>query len=251
MPTDVKRSSCLRCIVIVLIIICIFLSIFSFYAGQKIDLFYKIAVRLGIAPQGGNGKTEYAVICWDNCLSKISYDCDVAFFGDSLTQDSNFNEYFDDVEICNLGYGGDSLLGMQKRVHMVQTVTPEKIFLMGGINSLRDNAIETTFQSYVELLDMLQSTVPNAQIYIQSVLPITTYRESRWLMGSLCKNSTIREFNTMLQSLAEERGLTYINLYDIYALDDKSMNPELTIDGVHICGHYDLWAEAIKEYIYE
>ena len=172
----------------------------------------------------------------------------IFFFGDSITQYSDFGEYFDRYEICNLGCGSDSLQGMITRVPMIASVNPEKVFIMGGINGLRDNNVPLSLQLYSELLDKIIEVCPNAEIFVQSVLPISSNREDNQVQGGICKNQTIRVFNEGLKNLAKEKELTYIDLYPLYELDG-SMNPEYSTDGVHIEGNYKIWAEAIKAYI--
>ena len=99
------------------------------------------------------------------------------------------------------------------------------------------------------MLDKLKEAVPNSKIYVQSILPIATYRENAWQPGGVCKNSTIRTFNEKLKLLAKEKGMEYIDLYSIYELNG-SLNPIYSKDGVHIYRNYNPWAKEIKKYIY-
>lgn len=194
------------------------------HAGYDERLLYKLGVK----------QQEIVIDC----------DADVVFFGDSLTHNGNFQAYFEDKKICNMGIGGDSLNGMIDRIPDIVQYTPEKVFVLGGINGLRDNKVEDSIVVYSELIDRLLVSLPEAEIYIQSVLPISESKESK-----ICHNSTIREFNCELEKLALEKELSFINLYPLYELDGE-LNPKFTDDGLHIYAEsYARWVDAIAEYV--
>lgn len=202
----------------------------------------KVLVKLGIiepVPQ-----TDWAVVGWNNTLEKLGYDSDVVFFGDSITRGSDFREYFPELKIVNLGFPGDSLLGMIDRVSGVVAVTPEKVFVLGGINGLKDENVDYCIAMYGELLDSLIENLPTSQIFVQSVLPISSSKER-----SFCHNTTIVKFNARLEQLAAEKGLVFVDFYSLYELSGE-MNPDLTIDGIHLYPEaYALWADAIAKHM--
>lgn len=103
-------------------------------------------------------------------------------------------------------------------------------------------------QTYSELLDLIHDAVPGARIYVESVLPIATFKESKWKVDGVCKNSTIRFFNEKLKVLSQEKGMIYIDLYSAYEING-SLNPAYTVDGMHIYGHYEPWVDVLKKYI--
>ena len=188
---------------------------------------------------------DWAVVGWNNTLIKLDYDADIVFFGDSITRASDFREYFPDFKIVNSGYSGDTLKGMISRVSGVAAVEPEKVFVLGGINGLTDTNADVCIGIYAKLLDSLKETLPDAEIYIQSVLPISHEKEKVY-----CLNTSIVDFNAKLVKLAEEKGVTFVNLYPLYELNGE-MDPELTADGIHLTPEaYDLWAAEIEQYIY-
>lgn len=207
-------------------------------AGYDTKLLVKLGLREPVA------ETNWAVVSWNNTMEKLNYDADVVFFGDSITRGSDFRAYFPESKIVNLGYSGDTLDGMLTRVSSVAAVTPEKVFIMGGINGITDKNIDQSIVTYSKLIEMLIATVPNSEIYIQSVLPISSTRES-WFLS----NKTIVEFNRKLAQLALEKDATYIDLYSLYEVNGE-MNPELTTDGIHLHPDaYALWADAIAKYM--
>ena len=169
----------------------------------------KVLTRLGL--QKKEVPINYTARGWDRCLKYMGIDSDVVFFGDSITSAGNFNSYFPDVSICNLGIPGDSLQGMIARADMIATVKPEKVFILGGINSLRDTNFSATLNEYTELLNKVDETT-DAKIYVFGILPISKEKESE--IG--VSNKTISEFNNSISDLAGTRGYTYIDLPSLF-----------------------------------
>lgn len=94
------------------------------------------------------------------------------------------------------------------------------------------------------MIEKVQTTVPNSDLYIQSVLPISTEVEKE-----CADNDVILAFNEELEMLASEYSITYIDIHQLYTYDG-SMNPELTKDGIHLNPEaYDQWYEAIRSYV--
>lgn len=207
----------------------------------------RIAVKMGWADNYKNKAVDYAVIGWNNTLLKLDYDADIVFFGDSITAQSDFREYFPEKKIVTLGYPGDNLLGMQDRVEGIVAVNPEQVFVMGGINGLKSYTIQVELKRYETLLSMLKEQLPNSDIYVLSVLPISKDRESK-----NCSNEVIEEFNGKLQLLVNDYGFTYVDIHSLYLNDQGAMDDKLTRDGLHLYPEaYGRWAEKIGQYIEE
>lgn len=209
------------------------------------DYANKLLIKLGMKKQESyvyqfDSKT---VAGWDRCLSQLDIDADVVFFGDSITHRSDFTVYFPDKRICNFGIGSDTLAGMNNRIEMIKNVRPEKVFVLGGINSLKNDNFDATYNEYELLINNMIGSL-DSEIYIISVLPISRDSEKNG-----CSNETIIRFNEKIKALAKEKGLIYVDLATQYLLDG-AMNPAYTNDGVHLTKEaYDIWASAIKEYV--
>lgn len=188
----------------------------------------------------------WARVGWTNTIVKLHTDFDVAFFGNSITRGSDFQSFFTDKKIINLGYTGDNILGMIKRVPMLQGAHPKKVFIMAGTNDLVHIDLETYKQRYSDLIAAIKDSLPQAQIYIQSVLP--TNHE----MTDYAPNEKVIKANAIVKTLAESQGCKYIDLYPLYVGKDGELPKEMTRDGVHLYPQsYKKWAEKIKPMIYE
>ena len=169
----------------------------------------------------------------------------IVFFGDSITADSNFEEYFPELTIVNLGVYGDTLEDMLARVDQVRAANPKRIFLLGGINCLQPHYEEVCLTQYAALLDALQQACPDAKICVESLLPVGDDNDPE---GTV--NATVRNFNEALVPLAQEKGCDFVDLYAIYE-QEGVLNPALTRDGLHLnFNAYAPWAEAIEPLVH-
>ena len=188
----------------------------------------------------------YQLDAWANSLEQLNVDADVVFFGDSITQFGDWRPYFPNLTIGNLGHSGDRIYHLEQRIDTVKALSPKKLFLMIGTNSLVDKTPEECAKEYAHLLDRLQKELPDTTIYVESLLPISQKRDQDETKRT---TEAILAFNKELQKIAEAKGLTYIDLYAVYE-KDGALNPAYTSDGLHLLPDaYGPWTEAIRPYI--
>lgn len=235
-----KKYVRIRRFAIILSIVFVLMAAASSYLIIRGGVLDKVLIKLNLKEESVN----YDVASWVRCIEKLDYDADIAFLGDSLTAQSNFQIAFPEFKIIELGRSGDTIEGMTNRVSMLTATTPEKIFILGGINSVRDYNVNTCLEEYEDLLIAIQTNNPDAEIYVQSVLPVSEEKEK-----TVLHNTTIVKFNDGLEKFAAEYNCEYISLYDLFE-QDGYINPELTADGVHLSeAGYSVWETAISDYI--
>lgn len=190
---------------------------------------------------------DWKMKAWEECLKKTGYKAEVAFLGDSITHISQFQTYFPDKALLSAGVPGYPVCAFWEYVEMLKNSEAKKVFIMGGINGLKDDNIDNIVADYKALLDYINEVVPGRKFYIQSTLPVTESGQERY-----CLNTSVRAFNEKLKALAEEYGGTYIELHKFFLDEKGNLRENLTGDGVHpFPAVYDKWAEEIRPYIYE
>lgn len=188
--------------------------------------------------------TDWALLSWNSSLKQLEYDSDIVFIGDSLTRGENFQESFPKSKILNLGLSGDTISGVSERSYVISNFTPEKIFIECGVNNFKSTSFETMINQYEDMISKLSTDNPSAQIYIQSVLPISKSKES----GNLT-NQNIIAFNRELKAIADIHDAIYIDIYSHFA-EDGQMKAEYTKDGIHLKDEYKhIWTDVLSEYI--
>lgn len=203
----------------------------------------KLLVKFGLKEQ--LMKTNWSAFSWESCLQKMNCRADVVFFGDSIIRGGDFHLQFPDEKVVNLGSSGDTLAGMCGRVSTVQLLEPKRVFFLGGINGLTDYNGKICLKTYKRLISRLQEALPEAEIYIHSLLPVTKKRER-----GLCKNSTIVWFNGEIKKIAQEKGLIYIDLHSRYVVDGVLNSTLCREDGLHLVPEgYAPWYAELQIYL--
>ena len=180
------------------------------------------------------------VMSWNNCIKKLDMQADIVFFGDSHTAYGDWQRAFPEIKSINLGYMGEDTKGMLRRVEVIQSVHPRKVFLMAGLNGLGDQSASEFESAYCTLVDSILSAVPDAELYIENILPVN---------DDVYLNKKVIEANRIIQKIAEERKLTYVDLYSLYAVNSE-LPTDVTNDGVHLKSEaYNLWYESIQPFI--
>lgn len=223
-------------------------AIFEFAMLVRHDFFKNALIERGYLKQDPTERRDFQCLQgWENTLNKMGYKADVCFFGNSLTYNSDFQKDYPDIKIVNLGYSGDGLEGMIARHKQVSAVHPDKIFIMAGCNDIGKKRISlTTFNDlYNQLIDSMQVSNPGATIYLQSILPVNHELKPRMYPTSL-----IIEANTIIEEIAKQHFLTYIDLFSLYADENNELDKRLTTDGQHLKpSAYKIWSNAIEDYL--
>lgn len=181
---------------------------------------------------------------WDNSLIQLSQKPDIVFIGDSLTYHCDFQSYFPDQFILNLGVRGNSIEDVLNRCEVLAELSPSKIFLQIGINGLKEGNFESSLDTYSELIEKILSFNDSSSLYLLSMLPVTEQYEEIYT-----ENSIIRKFNLEIEQIANENDLTYINIYSLYEAEGY-LNENLTIDGIHLKEDvYTYWINEIEHYV--
>ena len=172
---------------------------------------------------------------------------EIIFLGNSITDQAEWHEIFNNLDVKNRGIGGDDTDGILERLDEVVSSHPEKIFLMIGTNDLAyGKSVDHVLGNYKTILDRITAGSPLTKVYIQSVLPTED------AIHTTRSNADIILINSQLQEICKQRGLIYIDLFTPFATGDHKLNLDYSIDGLHLNGKgYMLWKEHIKKYVEE
>lgn len=172
---------------------------------------------------------------------------EIIFLGNSITDQAEWFELFENPNVKNRGIGGDDTDGILERLDEVVESKPDKVFIMIGTNDLSNGkSVEYIIENYSKILDGISNKSPDTKIYVQSVLPTDD------ALHYTRKNSEIIKINEKLESLAISKDCIYINLFSHFATSENKLNPEYSLDGLHLSGKgYQLWKELIENYVNE
>lgn len=172
----------------------------------------------------------------------------VVFLGDSITYGADWKELFPYSPAVNRGIGGDTTLGLLKRMDQIIALKPSQIFLMIGTNDLCYNRpIPKIIANYRLILDRFREELPETTVYVQSVLP---FNDRIFPARGLRNNDEIRELNDEIRSLTIEYRYPYIDLDSVFTGPDGRLPVKYTSDGLHLSqtGYWQ-WQNQIKQYV--
>ncbi len=111
----------------------------------------------------------------------------------------------------------------------IEIVQPRRIIFNFGTNDLKDLSAEEFIEHYGEALDAIDEAYPYSDVIIASIHPIGDYIDKAF------NNEAVNEFNAALLDLAKERGLRYLNYYELLVDENGYIKEEyVDNDGLHL-----------------
>ncbi len=167
---------------------------------------------------------------------------DKIFLGDSITDHGEFPEYFPDEQVLNRGIAEDTTNGVLDRIDEVVERNPEEVYIMIGVNdiaaSVKKDTYEKNMQDIVDAFDQEKT-----RVVLQSLLPVNN--ES---FNNKLPNSRVDDFNEILEKVAAENNIEYLDLHSHFEDNNGQLKKDLTIDGLHLMGEgYDIWMEQLNQ----
>lgn len=150
---------------------------------------------------------------------------DDVFLGDSQTEALSAYDILSETSVV-AKKGKTTTLALGD-VQTVKNLNPKRVFILFGLNDLENfDDLNQFMDSYKKLLDSLHQNIPNAKLYVNSVLPARSDIEAsnKSLTADRINNS-----NKMIMQLCKDENAQYIDIS--YILID---NPNLfEPDGQH------------------
>ena len=183
-------------------------------------------------------------------FNKFSNDTsEVVMLGNSLTFGFEWKNLFKNVNIKNCGIGGNTTKDVLHRLNKVIERNPKKIFIEIGINDLLGGvSIDTVFDNYTKIVQIIKQKNPSTRIYIQSILPTV------WNIYNtdepVIKSTYV--LNKKLKDYCDSNNMTYVDLFPKF-LKKQGLNSTYDSgDKLHLNWKgYLLWSSLIKDYVNE
>lgn len=163
------------------------------------------------------------------------------FIGDSITDYGEFQEYFPNEVVLNRGIRNDVSKGVLNRIQEVVNRNPKEAYLMIGVNDIRYSKGSKNFEKHITAI-VKSFEGESSKLIIQSILPVNNE-----LFGNEVSNKKVKQFNEVLQRIAEETGIEYIDLHSSFVDKNGQLDEKFTIDGIHLNGEgYKIWVDALS-----
>ena len=124
-----------------------------------------------------------------------------------------------------------------------------KVYIMLGMNEL-GWVYESKFaEEYGRLIDVIQSSHPDAEIYVQSIIPV-----SKWLDSNPEQNrgyntmaNVIRLQKALVDMVKSKEGVNYVNVAECMEDADGYLFSDSTQDGLHLNSEYcKTWMQYLR-----
>jgi len=140
----------------------------------------------------------------------------------------------------NQGISGDTTGGILRRLSSLNGTRPRVIYVMAGVNDLKNGASDhTILQNLRQIVMQLRRDQPQAQIVMQSILPTRSLPVS---------GGRIAQLNQQLQAIALQNGAYYLDVYAAMADANGYLQPALTTDGLHLNAKgYEVWQSVLSQ----
>ncbi|MDX2244465.1 MAG: GDSL-type esterase/lipase family protein [Leptolyngbyaceae cyanobacterium bins.302] len=139
----------------------------------------------------------------------------------------------------NQAISGDTTGGILNRLSSFAATRPQVIYLMAGVNDLKQGASDRTIlHNLRQITQRLRQNHPQARIVVQSILPTRSLPIS---------SQRIVNLNRQLQAIAGQNGAYYLDVHSQMADQDGYLRSDLTTDGLHLNANgYAVWQAALS-----
>jgi lysophospholipase L1-like esterase len=149
--------------------------------------------------------------------------------------------------VANLGVNGfTSRDVIESELPQVAALRPDVASLLVGVNDVVQGVSAATFEANAAaILDALVALLPPSRIATVATPDYTVTPQGAAYGDPVTQSEAIRRNNTILERLATERGIAYVDTYDLSlrAAADRTLVAD---DGLHPSGaQYALWVERI------
>lgn len=138
----------------------------------------------------------------------------------------------------NQGISGDTTTGILRRLSSFAQTRPDRIYLMAGINDLRQGASDrTVLNNQRQIMRRLRQNHPQATIVVYSILPTRL---------PAIASDRIERLNASLAAISRQEGANFLDLQTQFSGTDGILRRDLTTDGLHLNRRgYEVWQMAM------
>ena len=164
---------------------------------------------------------------------------DAVFIGDSRTEGLIMQTGIDTTAYVHKGLNvstayTDNVINLNGKyvsaMNALENTDYKKVYLMFGINETGWESEEIFISDYRKIIDDIKKDNPDAKIYIQSVIPVSSKVSST---SSYVKNDKISHYNELLKTLALQENVEYVDVASAVSVDGV-LPDDAAVDGIHL-----------------
>ncbi len=118
------------------------------------------------------------------------------------------------------------------------------IYLSLGLNELGWQYPEVFIDEYSALIDAIRAKQPLADIYIESIIPLSAEKSAS---ADYFSKERVAQYNALLLDMAQKKSAYYLNVQEVFIDGSGYMKAEATSDGINPARDYfDIWYDYLK-----
>lgn len=160
------------------------------------------------------------------------------FIGDSISEGLNFYDYLDDSNV--IAKKGMSISAAVGEMDTLVSLNPKNIYVLFGVNDMgATTSSQWIGNKYTDLVHAIKSKLPNANIYIQSIMPVLPKVETR---APYITNAHIIECNNKIIEMTKIENINYLDIASVVNTNKNLYEG----DGIHFKPQfYPLWLDYV------
>ena len=161
----------------------------------------------------------------------------IAFVGDSLTRQGDWETWFPDREVRNLGVSGDTTDELLARLDEIVDLHPDAVALLIGTNDLgQRKSVEHLVRNIEFLLVTLRRGLPGTRMLVQSIMPRGAEYAER-----------VHDANRHLRQFAPSVNAQYLDLWPALSGDGEAIDENYSDDSLHLtAAGYEAWLSELR-----
>ena len=183
---------------------------------------------------------------------------DAVMIGDSRTDGMRLYSGMRAVDF--LCYKGLSVFEVMSDKEVIQTADGKKgvlqalgekqytkVYISLGVNELGYNYDQGYSDTYNAMVDKVRELQPDADIYLQLLIPVNTQKCAESKQPYYVTNKQIGVYNDIIRTIAVEKQVYLLDVGEIFVDENGEMFYEASFDGVHFHKEgYKQWYEYLK-----
>lgn len=121
-----------------------------------------------------------------------------------------------------------------------------RVYIMLGYNELGWPYIDSFIEYYVNVINMIKTVQPDADIYVECIIPVAREISGDGVDPETENNENIAKFNQAIQKMCEDNKYYYVNVQETLVDGEGYLPDGSASDGIHLKKEYCIkWYEYI------
>lgn len=206
---------------------------------------------------------DYTVPVAESEAVEDAWFADAVFIGDSRTDGLRLYSGIRDVDF--LCYKGLTVFEVMNDKQVIQTEDGKlgvlqalekkqyaRVYISLGVNELGYNHDQGFMDTYSAMVDKVRELQPDADIYLQKLIPVNPQKCRETKQASYVTNEQIAVYNGIIETVAAEKEVYLLDVGEAFTDENGELPYDASVDGIHFKRDgYSVWYDYLKTHTVE